>query len=160
MHVSSPASPPIHQYWFLSGLSVWEDEQGRLWTEAMQLREEETSHWGLCSAVPEWWKDQARKWNFSELCITAQCHRAFCGFYQHTGNDSPWQQRSVAWQHPLLLKRGWAASLTLPWSHCCAAAGNLSSYFYFNGRRCNFLNAADFNTVVFYFKSRLHKNVF
>lgn len=94
-------SPHMHQYWFLSGRSLWANEQGQRWTEEMELRGEESSRCGLCRETLEWWKDRAMKWNFSELCFTAQCHRAFCGLYQHTRNDSHWQHRSIAWQHPL-----------------------------------------------------------
>lgn len=86
----------------------------------MELRDGQTSHWGLCCATLEWWKDEARKWNFSELCITAQCHRAFLWALPHTRNDSPWQRRNIAWQHPLLLKKGWAGSLTVAWSDWAA----------------------------------------
>lgn len=51
---------------FLLSQSLRADELGQCWIEEMGLSGEETSHWALC-------KYQGRKWNFSRLCITAQC---------------------------------------------------------------------------------------
>lgn len=70
-HVSSSVmpshrTPHIHPVDFLLGQSLRADEFGQCWIEEMGLSGEETSHWALC-------KYQGRKWNFSGLCITAQC---------------------------------------------------------------------------------------
>lgn len=70
-HVSSSVMPShqtpyIHPIDFLSGQSLRADEHGQCWIEETGLSGEKTSHWALC-------KYQDRKWNFSGLCITAQC---------------------------------------------------------------------------------------
>lgn len=61
-----PSDPSYPSYRFFVGQSLRADEHGQCWIEEMGLSGEETSLWALC-------KYQGRKWNFSELSITAQC---------------------------------------------------------------------------------------
>lgn len=129
MYVSSSATLSYHldtsHPSVLISVKPQSERMSRVSSGLWRYCSERRPHTGVC-AEPEWWKDQAGKWNFSELCITAQCHWAFCGFHRHTCNDSLWQYRSTGWQHPLLLKEGWAASLTVSYW----AAVNCEFYFY------------------------------
>ena len=75
---------------------------------------EETSHWGLC-AERRSSGAKIRPENETSASFASQLSATglFCGLYQHAGNDSPWQRKGNAWQHPLLLKKSWAASLMI-----------------------------------------------
>lgn len=80
------------------------------WGGGAQRRRAALWVWAAC----ERWKDEASKWNFRELGVAAQGHRASSGLYQHTRNNSPRQSGNSSWQRLLLLREFWAASLSLP----------------------------------------------